>query len=274
MKQDFPFRKIMLPNGICLYANKWVPKESTGQPLRQRPLLFVHGMWSDAAVFQHWLKQAEDMGIPAYAIDLRGHGNSTSFKLAEAGIAEYVQDVMDVMSYIGRCTLVGHSMGALISQIVAYKHTWVEKLILVTSAPPAGIPLRGPILLKIWKYIPSILGKQPFVMTVNDLRDLAFNQGFTRDDQDQYMSQLVLESGKAARDISFFLWNAWVKPVRRCDTFVIGGGEDRLTPPSIQQAIAHKHRAHYEVIPGACHMIQLQPEVREASFKKIVSWAN
>ena len=273
MKENFPFRKIILPSGVCIYANKHV-QDRLADPLRhQKPLLFVHGMWSDASVFQHWLQQAEDMGIPAYAIDLRGHGNSNASVLAQSGVMDYVQDVLEAITYIGReCILIGHSMGALISQLVAHKHGWVKKLILVTSAPPAGIPLRGPILARIWKYMPSIILQKPFVMTVKDLREIAFNEGFSRDDQDTYMNQLVPESGKAASDISF--WKLWVSPIGRCSTLVIGGGKDKLTPLSIQRAIAHKHAARYEVIPGACHMIQLQPGIREQTFRKMVSWAN
>ena len=83
---------------------------TTGRP----PLLFVpgfgHGAWAFA---EHWLEHAAERGFPAYAMSLRGHGDSGAG--AEATLRAYAHDVVQVAAGLPRqAVLVGHGAGALV----------------------------------------------------------------------------------------------------------------------------------------------------------------
>ena len=64
---------------------------------------------------------AADRGFPTYAVSLRGHGDSGGRKrIGRTLLRHYVHDVMQTIAELPQPpVLVGHSMGALIAQLVA-----------------------------------------------------------------------------------------------------------------------------------------------------------
>jgi len=45
---------------------------------KQKPILFVHGAWHGAWCWEKFLPYFAENGYAAYAVSLRGHGNSES----------------------------------------------------------------------------------------------------------------------------------------------------------------------------------------------------
>ena len=77
------------------------------------PLLFVpgylHGAWAFA---EKWLEHAAGRGFPAYAMSLRGHGDSGS--APRTTLRAYTHDVVQVAARLPRrCVLIGHGVGGL-----------------------------------------------------------------------------------------------------------------------------------------------------------------
>src|SRR5262245_20695491 len=88
----------------------------SGQPT---PLLFIHGMLHGAWCWDvNFLDYFAQHGFAAYAVNLRGHGNSEGRqKLRWARIADFVEDVADVARKLpSPPILIGHSMGGSIIQ--------------------------------------------------------------------------------------------------------------------------------------------------------------
>ena len=107
---------------------------------RKPPLLFVHGLAHGAWCFaEHWLPAAAQAGYPAYALSLRGHGGSGGGRrLGRTLMRDYVHDVLQVITTLAQPpVLVGHSMGALIAQLVADRYQ-PHALALLTPAPLSG----------------------------------------------------------------------------------------------------------------------------------------
>jgi pimeloyl-ACP methyl ester carboxylesterase len=77
------------------------------------PLLFVPGYAQGAWVFaEKWLEHAAGRGYQAYAMSLRGHGESGSAK--GTTLRAYAHDVVQVAARLPRqAVLVGHGVGAL-----------------------------------------------------------------------------------------------------------------------------------------------------------------
>jgi pimeloyl-ACP methyl ester carboxylesterase len=115
---------------------------------RTPPLLFIHGLSHGAWCFaEHWLPAAAERGYPAYAVSLRGHGGSGGgTKLHRTVLRHYVHDVMQAITDLPQPpVIVGHSMGALVAQLVAERYP-APALVLLTPAPMTGA---GGSLLRI-----------------------------------------------------------------------------------------------------------------------------
>lgn len=95
-------------------------------------LIMVHGVGLNASV---WMPQIEAFAgrYRSVAYDTLGHGGS-DLPPAGATLADYVAQLAAVLDYLGiaRATLVGHSMGSLITILFAIEHgDRVESLIAV-----------------------------------------------------------------------------------------------------------------------------------------------
>ena len=255
-------------NGIVFYRNS-VPESNIV------PIVFVHGMWGSALIFRFWLALCEILGIKAYSIELRGHGKvSNCANLGHMSVKKnYAKDVSAVITdEVGDCILIGWSMGGLICQLVAAENRHVKKLVLVASAAPAGILLRGKILLKMLKprYLWAMLWRTSFHITPKDAEELMFNFGFdNKVELEKFISELNPESGLAARELA--TWAIQGKTIP-CPVLVVGAEHDAITPVSLQREVASKYGAKYIQIPGASHAIMLQPGVRDETFHKIIKW--
>ena len=109
------------------------PAEPTGRP----PLLMVHGIAHAAWCFgENWVPAAAEAGYPAYAVSLRGHGGSAGGRhLGRTTIRDYVHDVMQTITELPEPpVLIGHSMGAIVAQLVAERYP-LRGLVLLTPAP-------------------------------------------------------------------------------------------------------------------------------------------
>ncbi len=99
-------------------------------------IVFIHGL---GGCWQNWLEtmpRMAELGHHAIALDLPGFGASP---MPPAGISVpgYGELVGELCARLGveACTLVGNSMGGFIAaQVAVAEPTWVERLVLVSSA--------------------------------------------------------------------------------------------------------------------------------------------
>ena len=105
-----------------------------------RPLLFVHGAFSGAWVWdEHYLPWFAERGWEAHALSLRGHGASEGAEQVRfARLRDYVEDVEQVLAGMPTMpVLIGHSLGGMIVQKLLHRHP-VPAAVLMASAPPHG----------------------------------------------------------------------------------------------------------------------------------------
>lgn len=78
------------------------------------PVVLVHGTMDRAAAFRRVVRQLPDLDVTVY--DRRGYGESRSAGLSP-GVDDQVRDLLAVVESTGRgrVTLVGHSLGGLLS---------------------------------------------------------------------------------------------------------------------------------------------------------------
>ena len=231
------------------------------------PILYVHGMWGGAWVFEEWLGATAARGHEAWAINLRGHHGSRPVALGAVVLEDYVQDVADVLDLIGPAIVVGHSMGGLVAQIIAARDD-VAAAVLLASAPPPSIPLISWALLRRlpW-YAARLTARRTFSAREADARALSLN-GVPAAQRAALASRFVADSGRVALQLAL----GRVRPPRpRCPVLVIGTGRDRLIPARVQRRIARHYGAEYMEVPDRGHMLPVEPGW-EVPFARMLAW--
>ena len=224
-------------------------------------VLFLHGYFADAAVWNEWLPFFASRGFPAYALNIRGRGGSEPVEnLGRASIADYLDDARLVVRRItaehGAPAAVGHSMGGLLVQLLAAEQL-LRAAVLIAPAPPRGITVLSPrVAFKQLKYLPAILGSRLVKPGEGDLRELVLNR-LAPAEQDALIASLVPDSGRAGRDMSITGVSVDARRVT-CPVLVVTGDEDRFIPHRISERVARRYGAPVRLFQGHGHMLIIE----------------
>jgi pimeloyl-ACP methyl ester carboxylesterase len=107
------------------------------------PLLLVPDAGYGASAFTPvWLPGAAARGFPAYAVSLRGHGESGGSELRRRTmVRDYVYDVVQAAVALPvRPVLVGHGLGALVVSRVLTRYPARAAVLLAPAGPALGGP--------------------------------------------------------------------------------------------------------------------------------------
>ncbi|GAA4285891.1 alpha/beta hydrolase [Georgenia daeguensis] len=124
-------------DGGTLRAGVWEPVDpAPGAPT----VLAVHGI---TATHLAWTYLVDALpGVRVVAPDLRGRGRSNALP-GPFGMARHADDLAAVLRHLGTgpVVVVGHSMGAFASAVLAHRHGGlVESLVLVDGGLPLEVP--------------------------------------------------------------------------------------------------------------------------------------
>ena len=234
-----------------------------------RSVLFVHGMWGGSWYLRNYLYAAAQSGWDAWAVNLRGHGESpASGGLGGVSVLDYVDDVRRCLTRLGEAVLIGHSMGGVIAQKAA-EGGGVAAAVFLTSAPPRGIvSLDLALLTRSLRYLPAIVTGRAFSVNRADAEALTMNR-MTPEQRDWAFPHFGPESGRAARELGVGV-SVNAADVR-CPTLVIGAEHDRITPATLQRRIARRYGSEYQEAPGHGHLLMLE-DGWEGPFKEMMAW--
>ncbi len=224
-----------------------LPEGESSRP----PLLMVHGVAHGAWCFEeNWLPAAAAAGWPSYAVSLRGHGGSAGGRHLRTTLTrDYVHDVMQTITELPEPpVLIGHSMGAVVAQLVAERYP-LRGLVLLTPAP-----LHAAIgdLWEIAKDRPvdalgAVVGR-----TLSMEPEILF-EGLDADTARRYSDRTQTESPLVQWEL---LVPRRVGPVR-CPVLVVGTPSDRLVRPADVQRTADLYGVEPQWFPGMGHDVML-----------------
>lgn len=110
-----------LPSGVDLQAMHWYPPEAVAQ--RLRPWLLVHGLASNARLWDGVARRLAMLGHPVVAVDQRGHGHSskpdTGYDMGT--VADDLQLLIDDLGW-DRPMVAGQSWGGNVVLELAHRH--------------------------------------------------------------------------------------------------------------------------------------------------------
>lgn len=227
-----------------------------GEP-RSTPLLFVHGAFAGAWMWETFMPFLAEDGFRSYAVSLRGHGSSAGREhIHWHSIADYVDDVAAILKWLGEpAVLVGHSMGGFVVQKALERHP-APAAALICSVPPQGlIAAQFHLLLQkpqLFLEINNLMsGGQPSPET---LRESLFAEDVTDEMLFRFLGHMQTESQRAIWDMSMF--NLPILPLlRRPPMLVLGAEKDILVPAFLVQATARTYGLPDRIFHGMGHAV-------------------
>ena len=235
-------------------------------------MVFVHGLWGGAWLWERWLPVAAAEGWDAWAVDLRGRNGSRPVRdLGRVRIRDFVTDVRDTLAHVGDAVLVGHSMGGLVAQAVAACDPHVRAAAFLCSVPPRGIvALTGPLLRQAGAYLPAMVRGRTFAPRRADADALLMNE-VDPAARDELFVRLIPDSGTAAREIA--LGRIGVDRGRvRMPVLVGGATRDRISPPALHAKLVRRYDAEGVVFAGRGHLVMLE-DGWESRALQVFDWA-
>lgn len=177
-------------NGVLISYRRVGPAEKPAArvPGAQVPVALVHGMGGDGRTWDALAKGLARGGRDVIAVDLRGHGRSG--RAQSYRFDELADDVVGLCEHLGleQVDLVGHSLGAVTSSLVAQERPDLVRRLVLEEMP---VPLRaGDPVPEVPRHRPT--GREMWNAATGMLRNprgvIAFDRTLTEPAMRQFQS--------------------------------------------------------------------------------------
>jgi pimeloyl-ACP methyl ester carboxylesterase len=248
-----------------------------GGQARSTPLLFVHGVFSCARIWEpFFLPFFAEHGYPAHAVSVRGHGRSDGRDgLATARLRDYLEDVEQVTDQIGQTpVLIGVSMGGVLVQHYLRRRP-VAAAVLMASGPPHGmIPsslsmlVSNPLLMRDMALM-AMLG--PGMATVDGARRALFRAGTPDDYIRRYLPAAQPESPLVMLDVTALDLPPSSKQRCGAPVMVLGAECDAFVSSGAVDQTARTFGVKPTMFPGMAHAMMLDQDWEKVA-RHMLGW--
>jgi pimeloyl-ACP methyl ester carboxylesterase len=229
------------------------------------PLLFIHGAFAGAWCWdEYFLPYFAKQGYPAYAVSLRGHGDSDGkTQLSLTTLKDFIDDVQSVAKQLDKPPiLVGHSMGGMVVQ------KYIEKFpataaILMNTVPPSGLTMSmfymamsSPFLLL---QLGLVQGISPVFATPEMIKQALFS---SEEVSDEILQKFTSHwHGEAQLAVTEMLnWKLPTSDIPDIPMLILGAGKDVFFPHSNTRITAHHYHADWYIFQNLAHAMMLENE--------------
>ena len=254
------------PGSISLAVHEAPVQSSEGQRV-----IFLHGAWHAAWVWEHWLRVFAEAGYRAQAPDLRGHGQSPG-SYRGARVSDYVADVANLIAGLEEPpVLVGHSFGGLLIQHLLHERTYPAAVLLAPVPgryPPralADFSRRHPLTTLRASVRRDLAG---LVASPRLAREALFTEATPEDVVVCCQSRLTGADPRLFREMVRAHPPA---PKPGTPTLVLAPTGDRSFTPAMQRRHATELRAEFLEIENSGHNLPLEPAWRSAA-EAVLDW--
>jgi pimeloyl-ACP methyl ester carboxylesterase len=240
-------------------------------PPQPHPILFVHGWWGGAWVWDRFMPFFAARGYPCYALNLRGnHGSKPVANLGKVSFADHLDDVRIVAKRLGNPIIIAHSAGGLLAHKLAEEALFPAVVALAPAAPRGVFALVSWTLLRLAiRYGPAMLKQEPFLPDKPTMVEIDLNR-LPAAEQEAVYQRLVPAPGRQGTDVAI-LGVPINRAKIRSPLLIVAGHDDNLTPLSVVQATARKLGATLHEYPSHAHYLIREPGW-EAIAHDIVQW--
>lgn len=225
-------------------------------------VLMLHDADGGHLTFAPQVETLASLGYRAVAWDMPGYGNSAPIEpYGFKGLAESCMALIEALQ-CGPVTLVGHGMGAMVALEVAVRHSaLVRRLVLCAGGPALDAQAMADWVEPRLKALDSAQGDMASLaqaLVAQFIGSGALPEGVRL--ATHALSQVYQGSYRRALEaLGTFDRSAGVLGRLHMPTLIIGGAQDRCTPPAALQALAHVlPDARHLSLPHAGHWPQLE----------------
>jgi len=239
-------------------------------------ILFIHGAYHAAWCWEeHFLDYFANSGYFAYALSLRGHGNSEDSKSCESWFNAYLEDIKQTIQKLGQRTiLVGHSLGGMLVQ--KYIETnCVPAAIILSTATPQGLHALGKRLLHLYpiKTIQMLLTGNPDILWHSSqvIANSFLPHQINQDQKNQYIKRIVSQSESGHLMLKELVSLEFNRPVKPQRVLVVKGKQDTLIQDRECEMLANIHQVQPIFLDELPHDLMLGENWRLAA-DTILKW--
>lgn len=245
------------------------------------PLLFLHGAYTAAWCWEHYLPHFAAAGFSCHALSFSGHGASRRRDhLDSYSIDDYVNDVVETIATLpAPPVLIGHSMGGFVVQKYLEKYP-APAAVLICSVPPQGLAASAFGMLFNQ---PGLFADLNRLMTggqvaLDSLRAALFAQPVSVDDLARYYRMAQPESHRAIWDMMLFNLPHTARvlehlPDGRENLLVQGAEHDMIIPASLVEMTARSYGTDATLYAGMGHGLMLEADWRRPAHD-LIDWLN
>ncbi len=250
----------------------------------------------------HFQRQALRGVVRCVYYDHRGHGRSGRGERSRATVDQLARDLRSVLDATvgdGPVVLVGHSLGGMVVMAFAdqFPKEFGNRVVgaaLIATSPgrlaemTLGLP--AALVRRLWKFSPGVVdlvSNRPILINrgIGADRDIGLwitkRLSFGRADIDPEVAHFAGELlnstpldvfGEFFPEFHRHDKEAALPVFRECQTLIVAGGKDVLTPPDHSRAMAMQvPEAELMVCEGAGHLVQLEhPEEINAALRRLL----
>ena len=240
-------------------------------------IFMMHGMGCGGWIWENYINFFEQRGFRCVAGSLPFHdvnpADPMPSGLGTASLLDYAAFLEKEINKLDqKPILMGHSMGGLLTQILASRGLG-KSAVLLTTAPPAGIFALKPSVIKCFIEHLARWGfwKKPFRFSYKKTVYAMLHLTPEKERREVY-SKMVYESGRAAFEIGF--WTLDRSGAARVNeknvklpVLVVASGQDRITPAAVVKKVAakYKHVSTYKEFPNHAHYVLGEPGWEEVA---------
>ena len=251
----------------------------------KKTLFMIHGMFCGAWCWENYKGFFEDKGYECVTTTLRHHDLALDelpdARLGTTSLLDYAEDLEDEIRQLDATPIIiGHSMGGLLAQILGTRGL-AKGLVLLTPAPPSGVfALKLSVIKSFWSGLKKWgWWRKPLRGTFEEAVYGMLNLVPEEEQKDIY-NRLVYESGRAAMEIGFYLFDSQdaskVDELRvNCPVLVIAASKDRLTPASVVRKVSDKYGtiSTYMEYSDHAHWVIGEPDWEEIA-EYVAGWVS
>lgn len=234
-------------------------------PAEAPPVLLLHGLGLGAWMWERDQRILAELGLESVAVDLPGHALDAG---RSCGFNEIVEAADAVCKSLGTVSIVGHSMGGLVAQVLSQQNE-LRALALVCSVPPGqviALPPRKAVVVGL-KQLHRVAARRSVRFSKSDYRLTGLNM-LAAEQVEEVFGRITDWPREASLDL---LLRRPHVVVPSCPVLVTYGLQDGVSRPRAARLIGDHYDAITWRFDDLGHMPPLEPG-GERLMKAVGDW--